>query len=192
MAMKIYLACLASLLAAALGCSSSSQPAPTSRVESTREVSTVATVQSVDQENREITLKGPRGNVVTCKVDERVKNLSRINPGDRVAVTYTEALAVQVVKKGEGQEDQALITEQSPEGERPKGTAVRSVSLTADVVSVDQKNGSITLRDRQGDVQTFFVRHPERLTGVKAGDTLWIRYTEGLAISVEPTQAEAK
>jgi hypothetical protein len=191
MSMKKHLACLMSLLALPLGCAKS-EPAPTSRVEDTREVSTVATVKSVDQENRTITLKGLRGNVVTCKVDERVKNLSRIHQGDRVAVTYTEALAIQVVKKGEGTNDQAVITDQAAEGEKPKGSVTRTVSLTADVVAVDKKNGSITLRDREGDVRTFYVRHPERLDSVKPGDTLWIRYSEGMAMSVEPAPAEAK
>jgi hypothetical protein len=189
--MKKYLACLVSLLALPLGCSHS-ESAPASRVESSREVSTVATVQSVDQEKRTITLKGLRGNIITCKVDDRVKNLPRIHPGDRVAITYTEALAVQVVKKGEGTEDQALVMDQAAEGEQPRGAVTRTVSLTADVVAVDKKNGSITLRDREGNVRTFFVRHPERLSGVKVGDTLWIRYSEGLAVSVEPAPAEAK
>jgi len=189
--MRKSLAYLFSLLALPLGCSSS-EPEPASRVESSRTVSTVATVQSVDQQNRSVTLKGMRGNVVTCKVDDRVKNLNRIHPGDRVAVTYTEALAVQVVKKGEGKDDQSIITEQAAEGEQPKGAAVRTVSLTADVVAVDRKNGTITLRDRDGDVRTFAVRHPERLSAVKPGDTLWIRYSEGMAVSVEPAPAEAK
>jgi hypothetical protein len=188
--MSKYLA-LVSLLALPLGCSSS-EPKPASRVEDTRQVSTVATVQSIDQQNREITLKGPRGNVVTCKVDERVKNLSRVHQGDRVAVTYTESLAVQVVKKGEGKEDQSVITDQAGEGEQPKGAAVRTVSMTADVVAVDRKAGTITLRDRQGDTRTFLVHHPERLDMVKPGDTLWIRYSEGMAFSVEPAPAEAK
>jgi len=189
--MKKHLASLLTLLALPLGCSSS-EPAPESRVESSRQVSTVATVQSVDQESRIITLKGMRGNVVTCKAGDRVKNLSRIHPGDRVAVTYTEALAIQVVKKGEGTDDQSIITDSAAEGEQPKGSVERTVSLTADVVAVDKKNGSITLRDRQGDVRTFFVRHPERLNAVKPGDTLWIRYSEGLAVSVEPAPTEAK
>ena len=167
--MKKHLACLVSLLALPLGCAKS-EPAPASRVENSREVSTVATVKSVDQENRTITLKGLRGNVVTCKVDDRVKNLSRIHPGDRVAVTYTEALAIQVVKKGEGTNDQAVITDQAAEGEKPKGSVSRTVSLTADVVAVDKRNGSITLRDREGDVRTFYVRYPERLNSVKPGD----------------------
>ena len=190
--MKTYLASLMSLLALLpLGCSSS-EPKPASRVETSRTVSTVATVQSVDQDNRTLTLKGIRGNVVTVKVDERVKNLSRIHPGDRVTATYTEALAIQVVKKGEGKEDQSIITDQAAEGEQPRGAATRTVSMTAEVVAVDKKGGTITLRDREGSVRTFLVHHPERLDMVKPGDTLWIRYSEGLAVSVEPAPAEAK
>jgi hypothetical protein len=182
---------LVSLLALPLGCSSS-EPQPGSRVESSRTVSTVATVQSVDQQNRTLTLKGIRGNVITTKVDDRVKNLSRVHPGDRVAVTYTEALAIQLVKKGEGKEDQSIVTDQAAEGEQPKGAAVRTVSMTAEVVAIDKKGGTITLKDREGTVRTILVQHPERLDMVKVGDTLWIRYSEGIAVSVEPAPAEAK
>jgi hypothetical protein len=197
-----YLSCFVALCATLpLGCSSSKPepvPAatpnapPTSRVESTREVSTVAVVQSVDQDSRTVTLKNPKGDSFRLKVDDRVKNLSQLRPGDRILVTYTEALAVQVVKKGEGQEDQAIITEQAQAGEKPGGSVTKTISTVVEVLGVDQKNGSMTLRTKGGEVETVYVRHPERLSAVRTGDHLWIKYTEGVAVSVEPASAEVK
>jgi len=194
-----YLAYFVSLCALPLGCSKSehapaSAPAsaPTSRVESSREVSTVAVVQSIDQDSRTVMLKNPKGDSFRVKVDDQVKNLSQLRPGDRVLITYSEAMAVQVVKKCEGQEDQAIITEQAQAGEKPKGSVTHTISTVAEVLGVDQKNGSITLRTKDGEVETVFVRHPERLAGVRTGDHLWIKYTEGVAVSVEPASAEVK
>ncbi len=59
-----------------------------------------ATVEDVDRKNREVTLKGPRGNVLTVKVDPSIGNLERIHKGDQIEVVYTEALAVSVDKPG--------------------------------------------------------------------------------------------
>ncbi len=186
-----YFASLVALCVLPLGCSKP-EPQPVSRVESSREVSTVAIVQSVDQDARTVTLKNPKGESFRVKVDDRVKNLSQVRPGDRVMITYSEAMAVQVVKKGEGQEDQAIVTESAPAGDKPKGSVTKTISTVAEVLGVDQKKGSITLRTKDGDVETVYVRHPERLAGVRTGDHLWIKYTEGVAVSVEPASAEVK
>ena len=192
MKMKVF-AALLSVVALPLACSNKEQaPTPTSRFESSREVTTVATVETVDQAKRTITLKGPRGNTISVRADERVRNFDQIKPGDRVTITYSEAMAVQVVKKGEGQQDVAVITDQAATGEQPRGSMTRQISVTAEVVAIDRANGSITLRSPDGDVRTVYVRHPERLSAVKVGDHLWIRYSEGLALAVEPAPTEAK
>src|SRR4051812_15481421 len=196
--MKLQVVTLVSLLALPLGCSNSekasdSKAAPAShQMESYRELSTVATVQAVDEAERRLTLKTPRGYVFTCKVDERVTNLPRIRPGDQVAITYTQSLAVQVVKKGEGQADQPILTDPAADGEQPRGNLTRELTMTAEVAAIDQKNNSITLRDGSGDLRSFSVRHPERLSRLHVGDHLWIRYTEGTAIAVEPARADAR
>jgi len=63
----------------------------------------IATVEDLDRENRKVTLKGPRGNVVTVKVDPEVGDLKRINKGDRIVATCTEALAISVDKAAAAQ-----------------------------------------------------------------------------------------
>ena len=55
-----------------------------------------ATVEDIDRDKREVTLKGPMGNVVKVKVDPSVGNLERIKKGDQITATRTEALAVSV------------------------------------------------------------------------------------------------
>jgi hypothetical protein len=55
-----------------------------------------ATVEDINRDTREVTLKGPLGNVVKVKVDPSVGNLQRIKKGDRITATRTEALAVSV------------------------------------------------------------------------------------------------
>src|SRR4030095_4864006 len=58
-------------------------------------VSVTAKVESVDVEKRELTLKGPLGNVGTYIVSERVKRLNEIKPGDGVTVDYYIGVAAE-------------------------------------------------------------------------------------------------
>ncbi len=56
-------------------------------------VSVTAKVEAIDQAKREVTLKGPLGNVVTFVVDERVKRLNEVKVGDEVTADYYVSLA---------------------------------------------------------------------------------------------------
>ena len=60
-----------------------------------RQITAIATVTAVDQKKSTITLKGPRGNVVTLDV-HNPDQFKVVKKGDQVDVTYTEALALSV------------------------------------------------------------------------------------------------
>ncbi len=60
-----------------------------------------ATVEDIDYGTREVTLKGDDGNIVKIKAGDRVKRLEDVKKGDKIVATYTEALAVSVVKPEE-------------------------------------------------------------------------------------------
>ena len=53
-----------------------------------------ATVEAIDAANRQLTLKGPRGNVFAVAVDPQVRNLEQVKVGDSVVVRYFEALSL--------------------------------------------------------------------------------------------------
>jgi len=58
-------------------------------------VNMTATIEAIDQANGTVTLKGPQGNSRTIKARDP-KNLQRVQVGDLVDITYTEAVAVRV------------------------------------------------------------------------------------------------
>ena len=60
-----------------------------------RQVTVIADVTAVDPQKSTITLKGPRGNVVTLNV-RNPEQFKVVKKGDQVEVTYTEALALSV------------------------------------------------------------------------------------------------
>lgn len=51
--------------------------------------------EGIDKETPSITLKGPEGNVATVIVMDP-KNLEKVKVGDKLAITYTEAVAISV------------------------------------------------------------------------------------------------
>jgi hypothetical protein len=60
-----------------------------------RQITALADVTAVDPQKSTITLKGPRGNVVTLNV-QNPEQFKVVKAGDQVEVTYTEALALSV------------------------------------------------------------------------------------------------
>lgn len=55
-----------------------------------------ATVEAIDYDTRMLVLRGPEGNTLTTKADERVKRFNEIKLGDEIVVQYTRAFAISV------------------------------------------------------------------------------------------------
>lgn len=62
------------------------------------EVVVVAEIVAIDMENEQVTLQGPEGGTRTVKVRDP-DNLKHVVVGDKVVITYTEAMAINVMKK---------------------------------------------------------------------------------------------
>jgi hypothetical protein len=62
------------------------------------ETTVVAVIEAINKENQTVTLKGPEGNSRTVKV-RKPESLDKIAVGDKVMITYTEAMAVKVTEK---------------------------------------------------------------------------------------------
>ncbi|MGD0229503.1 MAG: hypothetical protein ABSC19_03980 [Syntrophorhabdales bacterium] len=65
-----------------------------SRIE---QITTTATIQSIDRKTSEVTLRGPAGNLVTVKARDP-KNLEGVKVGDQIEITYTQSLAISLEK----------------------------------------------------------------------------------------------
>lgn len=152
-----------------------------------RAVTVKATVEAIDVANRQVTLKGPRGNVFPLAVDPAVRNLEQVKVGDVVAVRYMEALSLTLKKDGKELRSSAASGDagRAPAGQRPAAAAARQVEVTADVIAVNPKTQTITLK---GPKHTVDLRVPDKgqFKLVKVGDQVQAEYTEALAVSVEP------
>lgn len=146
-----------------------------------------AIVAKVDQKNRVVTLRNSEGKTFDVKCGDEVKNFAQIKKGDEVVASYYESLAITLKKPGEatpGVESRDTLDRAEP-GRKPGGIAATETKITATVVGLDKKKGTVTLKGPQGKVVTVAARDKRRLAPVKVGDLIEATYTEAVAISVE-------
>jgi hypothetical protein len=151
-----------------------------------------ASVEAIDPASRTLSLKGPRGNVVDMQAGPEVKNFDQIKVGDYVVVRYVRALSLELKKGGSGIRERSEKSDNAAArpGERPAAAGARQVTVVADVVAVNAKTRTVTLRGPKRTVD-LRVRDPEQLKLVKVGDQVEATYTEAAAISVEPAPKPA-
>jgi hypothetical protein len=159
-------------------------------------VTVTATVTAIDQAKRQVTLKGPLGNVVTFVVDERIKRLNEVQVGDDVTADYYVSLAGELRPPTEEEKkDPITIIEdgaRAPKGTSPAGGMLRAIKVVATVVGLDLPTQSVTLQGPLGNTGTIRAEHVEKLKQLRLGDTIVVTYTEALAVSLEKAPPKDK
>ncbi len=178
------------VLASFLAATAYASPDPLT-VENTETLS--ATVVSIDQQTRIVTLKADNGATETVQVAPDVRNLAQVKAGDKIVVRYYEGLAAQIRKKGDPAPTDvqaAGAAARAPEGQKPAGVVGTTVNSLAIIESVDKKANTVTFTNENG-THTVAVKKPEAqkfIAGLKKGDQVDITYTQALAVSVEPAK----
>ena len=182
----------AALALTALGQAIRSSAAEPLSAERTILASVTAKVEAIDPAKREVTLKGPLGNVVTFAVDKRVKRLNEVKVGDEVTADYYVSLAGELRAPTEEEKKTPLtILEggaRAPKGTAPAGGVLRAFKVVATVVGLDLPTQSVTLEGPLGNSGTIRAENVEKLKQLRLGDTVVVTYTEALAISLQKAQ----
>ena len=148
-----------------------------------------ATVEGIDQKTRVVTLKGPKGNLVSFVASDDVKNLAQVKVGDEVTVDYHESLVMRVLKPEEASVNQAAAAVAAAKpGEKPAGVGAGEVTVTVSIEAIDTKAGTVTFKGPAGNVETIRAADPKNLEKIKVGDRVGITYTEAVAVSVKPAK----
>ena len=87
---------IASVLAAALPAAGALAAAADQSAQRESVIETSATVESVDQQTREVLLRAPDGRTLAVMAGPEVRNLSELKAGDTVQVTYYESVAARL------------------------------------------------------------------------------------------------
>lgn len=191
---KLFLVCGVSCMALLSSMAFSADEAVESEIPSAGAASTVsltATVEKIDMNSREVTLKGPEGNTVTVAFGPEARNLEQLKVGDKVNVEYTEAVAIALSPATGGEEERGEVAalERTPQGEKPGAVAARQVDIKATVEAIDIDKREVTLKGPERTL-TLPVGEGIDLGKIKVGDQVFASYTEALAVSVQPADEE--
>jgi ribosomal 50S subunit-recycling heat shock protein len=146
-----------------------------------------AEVVAIDRVDRTLALLGPDGRVVVVEVDHTARNFDQITVGDMLKVEYYESIALYIGKKGQKPDATAgLVAARSAKGDKPAGVVVEAVDVSAKILAIDKKKRAVTLELPDGKkVTTNVDKSVKAFDSLKKGDSIHVRYTEALAISVE-------
>ncbi len=156
-------------------------------------VQVTARVQAIDYATRQVTLRGPEGNVFEIHAGPEVKNLANVHVGDDVVATYYESIAITAHKPGEKEPvlETSVETSRAKPGETPAASDIRRTTVVATVVGINQREGTVTVKGPRGKTATVVAEDPTKLEHLAIGDLIQLVYTEALAVAVEKKPAEA-
>ena len=173
------------LLAAAPAAGDQHEPESQARgVAAGSSMTAVATVEAINQETREVTLRKEDGELVQMVIGPEARNLAQVEKGDRVTVTYDIGLLVAVGPAGQAPaRTQNTEIARTPAGARPGGSIRETTAVTATVVAIDAATRIVTLRGPRQTVE-LEVAPDIDLSKVKVGDQVGAVYTESFALRV--------
>jgi hypothetical protein len=146
-----------------------------------------ATVVEINKATRVVMLKDARGHILDVVCGDEVKNFAQIHVGDNVKVSYKEALTLELKKTRAPLKANATVaTVGAAPGSQPAGAAGVEVTVLADVVAVDPKKSTISLKGPAGNVIDLKVGNPDHFKVVKTGDQVEAVYTQAFAVAVTP------
>ena len=152
------------------------------------------TIESIDAATRTIHLKMASGEMHSVQVGDEVRNFDQLKVGDKVKAKYMESLALEL-KKGDtavvGRSETASLDRSKP-GAKPGGTAVRELTVVADVVNVDAAKKKVSVKTDKGEIVDLDIQDPKQLAMIHKGDKVQATYTVALAVAVDPVAAPAK
>ena len=149
------------------------------------------TITDIDYPNREMTLKGPEGQLETFVVDKKVQRFNEARVGDKVSIDYY--LGVDAEVRPPTNEEKAnplkvLGTTKVRTGPdaAPAAYDGRRIRAVVTIEALDKAAQTVTVKGPRGKYFTTRVADPSRFDRVRIGDSILMTFTEATAISLKP------
>ena len=140
---------------------------------------------AVEPGQRLVKIKGPRGNVLALKLGDAALNFGKLQVGQAVSAEYIldEKIAVVTASAKTPDAQEKMVLGGAPRGQTPAGYIDHTVEFTTEVVDIDLKARTATLRLPEGDTFTVNVKSDVPLEQAKAGDK--VVYASRLAMKLK-------
>lgn len=152
-----------------------------------------ATIVSVDEAPRKLTLKGADGRTRVVKVGPQVQNFAQIKPDDVVVVSFYQSIGTDFRQPGKGEPSVTSVdlSARAAKGALPAGTMVEATVFTFEVVGIEPQHNELILADSSGKlqmVQLLDAKSLAMLPKINVGDKYDVVVTDALAVSVQPAK----
>lgn len=156
-------------------------------IDASAAISLSSEVVGINREDRTLLLKNPDGEIYSVKVPEIAQNFDQIEVKDTITINYHESVALYLVKTTEQPSlDAGVIQSRSDLGEKPAGVVAKTIDVSATVMEIDREKRSVKLELPDGQEVTTNVNPSlKSFKTLKKGDSVHVRYTQALAVSVE-------
>jgi len=150
----------------------------------TSTVRSMAIVEAINKETRELKLIDANGKRSTVVASDLVANFDEIEPRDRIVMEYLESVAIFAVPAGAPELGDAATVEVAPLGDKPGIKAAETVMVKATIESLNVTDRIAVLRGENGQLQTVKISDDVPLDMIKVGDEVRMRITKALAVNV--------
>lgn len=143
-------------------------------------------IKSIDKKSRSVVVVGAQGNEIFMALGEGARNFDQIRVGDLVTLTYVQALALKLRKvenSGIRERSESTQAVRAKEGDKPAGAVEHTVRVVANVVAVNPKAGTVTLRGPKRTVE-LAVNDPAQFKEIKVGNQVEAEFVEAVALEV--------
>jgi hypothetical protein len=153
-----------------------------------------AKVESIDLDTRKVTLRSAEGSLYTITVDERVKRLNQVKPGDTISTDFYHAIKAEFRNPTLAELQVPIMAVAdgaiSAEGEIPAGAVVTGIKAVVTIEAISRYDMSVTVRDALGDYTTFAAEDEIFLQQLSIGEFVIITSLKTMAISLEVASNE--
>ena len=143
-----------------------------------------ATVESIEQSTRAVTVKKANGEYEVLYCPPTLKRCDTLKIGDRINAKYYETVVLRLKLPGEADQNTSSAA-RVPAEQAAAGTVSHQRTITATVSAIDPKVPSISFVGPQGWKYSSRVQDKGALAKVKVGDKIDITWTEALLLSLE-------
>jgi hypothetical protein len=145
-------------------------------------------VNSIDRDQRIVTLKDKAGNQVELTVSDQVRRFDEIDLGDTVLLEYWTFLKAEFRSPTEEEKESPIAVlaaaGKAPEGVDPAAAVGAIVKAVVTVVAIDRDGREATIQGPRGAVVVLPVLDDAVLNNLKVGERVIMTYAEAVAVSL--------
>ena len=154
------------------------------------------TVTAINKETREVTLMGPKGDLVTIKASDAVKRFDQISVGDIINFEYWEHIIAEFREPTAEEIAQPYMVVDrggiTPEGVDPGAVIGQLVKAVVTIEVLNRPNMLATVKGPRGNYLTIEMEDKELIKELHIGQVVILSYSEAIAVSLEKVSAAKK